>query len=71
MGEQADEQFEEALRTIAMNNGDAYRDNKNAARAIKEAFRDFQRYRREAEWEDFSLCREELIEELARYWAKH
>jgi hypothetical protein len=68
---EASYEFMRELALVAKNNGDAYRDGKNAERAVEEAFRDYQHRKREQEREDLSLCRDALIRELADYWSEH
>lgn len=68
---EASYEFMSELDLTARNNGDAYRDGKNAERAVQEAFRDYQRSKRAEEREDFALCKDALILALTHYWATH
>jgi hypothetical protein len=67
---EADQDFFDALWRYATNNGDAYRDDKNAARAVYYAFEEYQQDRRHAEQVDYALCKERLIADLERRWLR-
>jgi hypothetical protein len=64
---EADRDFVDTLWRLATQNGEAHKD-KDATRAVLEAFREYQRDKREYERIDFSLCRSELIRDLRKRW---
>lgn len=66
--EDCDQDMLDELRLAAENDGDAYRDDKNAAAAVERAFAEYQRNKRQAERDDFVIARKTLVAELAARW---
>lgn len=53
----------------AVNDGDAYRDNRNAEKAVKTAWKELRRIRDEALKEDYDVVRKVAVREVAHRWA--
>ena len=56
------------LVLIAVNDGDAYRDNKNAKRAVASAFRTYKEYQDDNRRETFNEIESHAIKEVRRRW---
>lgn len=58
----------DAIVLTAVNDGDAYRDNKNAKRAVESAMADYRARMAEDMRETFSSIRAGAIKEVTRQW---
>jgi transcription termination factor NusB len=60
----------EAIELAAVNNGDAYRSNRDAERAVQEAYKEYLRSLMESVREEYAEMRPQLIAALKKRWNK-